>query len=183
LCHSDDTRADDVGITAARVDDVDNAHVLIRIPAADLRPRPARSVALVGEPGIGKTRLTVEAAARATELGFVACWGRAWEAGGAPPYWPWRQLLDALPGIDRDGALAQLWGRGNLAAADRDQARFALFEAVAAAVRRASASSAGERRARFPPRIFSVENSADELCLSEVRAGGLEPPRAKPTSS
>ncbi len=101
----------------------------------------ARAVALVGEPGIGKTRLTVEAAARAAELGFVACWGRAWEAGGAPPYWPWRQLLDALPAIDRDGALAQLWGRGNVAAADRDQARFALFEAVAAAIRRASATA------------------------------------------
>jgi hypothetical protein len=100
-----------------------------------------RAVALVGEPGIGKTRLTVEAAARASELGFVACWGRAWEAGGAPPYWPWRQLLDALPGIDRDGVLAQLWGYGNVAAADRDQARFALFEAVAAAIRRASASA------------------------------------------
>ena len=101
----------------------------------------ARVVALVGEPGIGKTRLTIEAAARASELAFVACWGRAWEAGGAPPYWPWRQLLDALPGIDRDGALAQLWGRGNIAAADRDQARFALFEAVAAAIRRASTSA------------------------------------------
>src|SRR5204862_484623 len=101
----------------------------------------ARAVALVGEPGIGKTRLTVEAAARATELGFVACWGRAWEAGGAPPYWPWRQLFDALPGIPRDGALAQLWGGGNLAAADRDQARFALFEAVGAAIRRAAASA------------------------------------------
>jgi len=101
----------------------------------------ARAVALVGEPGIGKTRLTVEAAARAAELGIVACWGRAWEAGGAPPYWPWRQLLDALPDVDRDGALAQLWGRGNVAAADRDQARFALFEAVAAAIRRASVSA------------------------------------------
>src|SRR5207244_12561184 len=33
------------------------------------------------------------------------------------------------------------WGRGNIAAADRDQARFALFEAVAAVIRRASASA------------------------------------------
>ena len=34
-----DTCADDVGITAARVDDVDKAHVLIRISAGELRPR------------------------------------------------------------------------------------------------------------------------------------------------
>ncbi len=34
-----DTCADNVGITAARVDDVDKAHVLIRISAGDLCAR------------------------------------------------------------------------------------------------------------------------------------------------
>ena len=50
--------------------------------------------ALVGEPGIGKTRLTAEVADRAASAGFTVCWGRAWEAGGAPPYWPWRLLFE-----------------------------------------------------------------------------------------
>ena len=52
---------------------------------AELDQGRSAAVLLVGEPGIGKTRLTVEAAARAGELGFVACWGRAWEAGAWPP--------------------------------------------------------------------------------------------------
>src|SRR3954466_10852421 len=53
------------------------------------------SFALVGEPGIGKTRLATEVAERAQAAGFRVCWGRAWEAGGAPAFWPWRQLLEA----------------------------------------------------------------------------------------
>jgi tetratricopeptide (TPR) repeat protein len=101
----------------------------------------AQAFAIVGEPGIGKTRLTIEAAARATDAGFVACWGRAWEAGGAPPYWPWRLLFESIADVDRGGALAQLWGHGHGASADPDQARFALFDAVAEALRRASAAA------------------------------------------
>jgi tetratricopeptide (TPR) repeat protein len=54
-------------------------------------------VALVtGEPGIGKTRLLDEVAARAKGLGFAVAWGRAWELGGAPTYWPWIEALRAL---------------------------------------------------------------------------------------
>ena len=88
------------------------------------------TIALVGEPGIGKTRLASEAAAVATAGGFATWWGRAWEAGGAPVYWPWRQLCDALP---RD-SIAPLWGTRANAAADPDQARFELFDAVTRAI-------------------------------------------------
>src|SRR5215472_3460067 len=46
-----------------------------------------------GEPGIGKTRLTHELCAKARALGAKVLWGRCWEGGGAPAYWPWLQLI------------------------------------------------------------------------------------------
>jgi len=48
---------------------------------------------LIGEPGIGKTRLTEEVAAEAERGGAKVAWGRCWEGGGAPAYWPWMQAL------------------------------------------------------------------------------------------
>lgn len=51
---------------------------------------------VTGEPGIGKTRLLEELAQRAAERGFVVCWGRAWEVGSAPTYWPWIEVLRGL---------------------------------------------------------------------------------------
>lgn len=106
-----------------------------------VRRGSSRTFALVGEPGIGKTRLAEEATALALDAGFTPCWGRAWEAGGAPAYWLWRVLFDAMPSIAaaRAETLATLWGRSRAAAADPDQARFELFDAVATALRLASA--------------------------------------------
>lgn len=46
-----------------------------------------------GEPGIGKSRLADELSAEARVRGALPLWGRCWEAGGAPPYWPWVQSL------------------------------------------------------------------------------------------
>src|SRR5947199_8029391 len=48
---------------------------------------------VVGEAGVGKTRLVEELAREATERTGVALWGRCWEGAGAPPYWPWIQVL------------------------------------------------------------------------------------------
>ena len=59
-----------------------------------------------GEPGIGKTRLAEEIASQATAKGVPAVWGRGVESDGAPPYWPWRQLLRAAAGVVDVGALA-----------------------------------------------------------------------------
>jgi tetratricopeptide (TPR) repeat protein len=56
----------------------------------------ARVVHLVGEPGIGKTTVAEHAAALASEQGWVVAWGRTWDAGAAPPYWLWQQVLGSL---------------------------------------------------------------------------------------
>ena len=54
------------------------------------------AVLLVGEPGIGKTRLAAECAGRAAAVGYRVAWGRCRESAGAPPLWPWRQVLRQL---------------------------------------------------------------------------------------
>jgi hypothetical protein len=48
---------------------------------------------LVGGAGIGKTRLCDELTRLAEERGLQPLWGRCWETGGAPAYWPWIQIL------------------------------------------------------------------------------------------
>ena len=60
---------------------------------ADTFSGRGRIVLLVGEPGIGKTRL-------AEELGIYACSrqaqvlvGRCYEGEGVAPYWPWVQAI------------------------------------------------------------------------------------------
>jgi DNA-binding CsgD family transcriptional regulator len=58
-------------------------------------------ILLVGEPGIGKTRLAQELAGRALAAGHAVAWGRCVEADGAPPYWPWLQILRTL-GLNTD---------------------------------------------------------------------------------
>ena len=52
-----------------------------------------RLMLLVGEPGIGKTRIARELALRAVALGVAVRWGRCQETEGAPSYWPWVQVL------------------------------------------------------------------------------------------
>lgn len=66
-----------------------------------------RMVLLSGELGIGKTRLAEEGARRASAKGMLAVWGRCWEGGGAPPYWPWIQVIRALAhSLDADSRRA-----------------------------------------------------------------------------
>ncbi|HVZ73619.1 MAG TPA: ATP-binding protein, partial [Polyangia bacterium] len=71
-----------------------------------------RLVLVAGEPGIGKTSLADAATAAATARGFVALWGRCWEAGGAPAYWPWLDVLAAVARLVDDRALAAALGEG-----------------------------------------------------------------------
>jgi DNA-binding SARP family transcriptional activator/tetratricopeptide (TPR) repeat protein len=111
---------------------------------------------IAGEPGIGKSRLADELAARARESGAVTLFGRAWEAGGAPAYWPWVQairsyLRDRDPTTVREqlgaGAahVAQMLPElrellpdvGEPPSLDPEGARFSLFEATASFLREA----------------------------------------------
>jgi eukaryotic-like serine/threonine-protein kinase len=55
-------------------------------------------VLVTGEPGIGKTRLMGELARVGSERGVCVATGRCWEEGGAPPYWPWMQVIRTLGG-------------------------------------------------------------------------------------
>jgi DNA-binding CsgD family transcriptional regulator len=109
---------------------------------AELRARLAAAaggsgaLVLVGGPaGIGKTRL-VE-----TVTDADAVWGRCVDDPGAPPLWPWRRVLHALPaaGAEVSRALAELDGHD---AADLVAARFR-FVAVAADALVAAAEPAG----------------------------------------
>ena len=75
-------------------------------------PAGAGSCFWSGEPGIGKTRLCDEATAAAARAGVPVLWGRAWEAGGAPAYWPWMEVLAGLCRRMTDDALAATLGEG-----------------------------------------------------------------------
>jgi eukaryotic-like serine/threonine-protein kinase len=111
---------------------------------------------LVGEAGIGKSRLADEFAARAKGRGALILWGRCWEAGGAPAYWPWVQSLRTyVRGRTPEQLRAELGGKTELAqllpeleeldpdgppppTLDPDSARFRLFDSVAAFLRSAA---------------------------------------------
>ena len=49
-----------------------------------------------GEAGIGKTLLLEELAERAAARAVSCFWGRCWEGGGAPSFWPWIQVLRSV---------------------------------------------------------------------------------------
>jgi AAA ATPase domain len=110
-----------------------------------------------GEPGIGKTELARAFARAAGDDGALVLWGSAWEDGGAPPYWPWVQVLrsyarqagpEALAGAagPQAAALGQLLpelgpardAAGSGPAGSGPAARLRLFEAVCTVLDQAS---------------------------------------------
>jgi class 3 adenylate cyclase len=71
-----------------------------------------RLILLVGESGIGKSRLAAELTTYATLRGAQVLSGRCYEGEGAPAYWPWLQIMRAYV-RDRDAeALVSEMGTG-----------------------------------------------------------------------
>ena len=113
---------------------------------------------VVGEPGIGKTRLCQELAVVAAERGIWVPCGYCYEGEGAPAYWPWIQVLRGyVEGHDPE-TLARVMGPGAAEIAELvpelgialddlvpspplenpAQARFRLFDAITTFLKRAS---------------------------------------------
>ena len=130
--------------------------------------RHGGAVVLIGEPGAGKTTLAEAAAGLAAAAGVTAVWGRCLDAASTPAYWPWSQVLRALP----DGPLVQAARprlAGDVAGEGEDSARqFRAYEAVAAALGEAAAGA---------PVLAVVDDlhAADDasLALLELLAGDL----------
>ena len=104
---------------------------------SDLRQGHGAVVLISGEPGIGKSTLARHAAAHARALDIEEHWGFAWEAGGAPAFWPWTQLLRSLLNTHPELSTPQLQRLIPEAAHDEDQealtpdqAQFQLLESV-----------------------------------------------------
>ena len=115
---------------------------------------------VLGDPGVGKTRLAAALAAHADAGGARVIWTRGW-GRAAPPYWPWVEVVRGLAqGLDGEtlrrelGSAADQLLRLAPELAERlpsprsqppeddgsDVARFALFDALVALLRVRSAS-------------------------------------------
>jgi tetratricopeptide (TPR) repeat protein len=155
----------------------------------DARGGRGRFFLVTGEPGIGKTRLADEIAQQAASSAMTVLRSGCWEGGGAPAYWPFVQMLRAaLSGAERD-PLLKLLSAANAphvaqdlaqlipelqssaaapadastqAAPNPEQARFRLFDSVAAAIRHLAAPR---------PLMLIVEDlhDADEPTLLMLR--------------
>jgi len=103
---------------------------------------------LSGEPGIGKTRVAEELALEARKRDAAVYWGRSTLAEGAPPYWPWVQILRSILRDVGDADFRRLAGsglpqilqvvpdlRGHFSdvtptSRDDDQARFGIYDSI-----------------------------------------------------
>ncbi|MEA2680894.1 MAG: hypothetical protein QOK03_2616, partial [Candidatus Binataceae bacterium] len=116
---------------------------------------------ICGEPGIGKTRIADEISDLARARGMRVLWGRCWEAGDSPPYWPWIEVLRecigdrtpdsaldpvAILGIARQAESSPHQGdpggsaRVSIAPEESDLGRFALYEATTRLLKRTAES-------------------------------------------
>lgn len=151
---------------------------------------------LVGEPGIGKSRLAEELSAHARAHGALVLVGRCWEAGGAPAYWPWVQSLRAyVRRAEPDALRAQLGpGAADVAqllpelrevlpelpparAIDSDGARFRLFDSLTAFLKSVAAEQPlvlilDDLHAADEPSLLLLQFVTRELARSRVMVVG-----------
>ncbi len=118
-----------------------------------------RLVMLVGEPGIGKTRLAEQLCERAKARGLQVLWGWCQEEPSSPPDWAWELAIRPyLQGLKPRGRSEQLTGSAPLVAlafpsiagllpglkpyqgveTSPDQLRLRLFDAISSFLMRAS---------------------------------------------
>jgi predicted ATPase len=114
---------------------------------------------LSGEPGIGKTKTSREATSSAASAGVETIWGNCYEGEGAPPYWPWIQIIRFyVQGHDADQVRSQMGpGAADIAEIvpslretlpglesppplEPEQARFRLWDSIATFLKQAAQS-------------------------------------------
>ena len=108
-----------------------------------------RVLTVVGEAGIGKTRLASELQSYASLRGAQVLWGRCYDREGAPAFWPWVQAIRSYAKNREPEALRRELGSGAAEVAhvvsevgshlgdlpdpepvDPEQARFRLFDSI-----------------------------------------------------
>ena len=119
-------------------------------------------VMVVGEPGIGKTRIVQELETYARMRGGEVLWGRAHEAAGAPAYWPWVQAI-----------------RSYVTAAGSDELRSQLGTAAPEVARIVPEVRGAYRRWVHAIRSYLAASGPEEL-RSQLAAGASEVARIVP---
>ena len=156
-----------------------------------------RMVMLVGEPGIGKTRTAQELATYAGMRGAQVLWGRSYESGGAPPYWPWVQAIRShVAATDAHKLRSQMGSSASVIAEvvsdvrekladlpeptpidDPESARFRLFDSIATFLKNASADTPlvlmlEDLHWSDKPSLMLLEFVARELANSRIMVVG-----------
>lgn len=155
-CEIGSGRASPQGIFVGRQPELDH---LQRYLDAALEGRGS-VVAVVGEPGIGKTRLVREFADFATRRAVQVHWGTTHESAGAPAFWPWVRAIRALNSAidieplqsyieEKAEELVRLFpevrtvvldlpGLGDLPTSEGESAQFRLFDAITGYLKKAA---------------------------------------------
>ena len=141
---------------AQATDATDQRGLVGRRPELEVLARAAQSarsgrgrvLLVAGDPGIGKTALIEEFST--WDHGLAVHWGSCYEGEGAPPFWPWRQILETVTAQASPAAVLEAAGVGasdlvqlvpqlasqaadvpQEAVGDPEEARFRLYVTVA----------------------------------------------------